>query len=114
MPVEWGHAYNTSDAAYLAAYYHCTQLLAKLPDGQDGNVLSRVRSGESDNLTKDLETLEDFYGKLDTQENEQFCKYLVSFYVQEEVLPQIQEEEVLFDPMDEGQVDLSGIVNAGA
>ena len=101
-------------AAYLAAYYHCTQLLEKLPDGQSGNVLERVQAGESANMTNDLETLEDFYGKLDAEENEQFCKYLVSLYIQEQVLPQIQEEEALFDPLNKEQVDLSGIVNAGA
>ena len=37
---------------------------------------------------------------------------LVSWHIQEYVLPLLEEEEVIFDPLDETQVDLSGIVNA--
>ena len=37
---------------------------------------------------------------------------LVSWHIQNFVLPLLKEEEVTFDPMDETQVDLSGIVNA--
>ena len=36
---------------------------------------------------------------------------LVSWHYQEVVLPTITEEEVAFDPKDETQVDLSGLVN---
>ena len=37
---------------------------------------------------------------------------LVSWHIQNYVLPLQQEEEVLFDPLDETPVDLSGLVNA--
>ena len=37
---------------------------------------------------------------------------LTSWHIQQYVLPLMEEEEVMFDPMDENQVDLSGIVNA--
>ena len=37
---------------------------------------------------------------------------LVSWHIQEYVLPLLKEEEVKFDPLDETQVDLSGLVNA--
>lgn len=101
-------------SAHLAAYYHCLQLLKQLPEGQNGNIASRVRAGESDHLTADLKTVEKFYGKVDAKDNEKFCKYLVSLYWNDVVLPQIQEEEVLFDPLDKNQVDLTGTATAGA
>lgn len=40
------------------------------------------------------------------------CDLLVSWHIQEYVLPLLIEEENKFDPYDETQVDLSGIVNA--
>ena len=40
------------------------------------------------------------------------CDLLVSWHIQEYVLPMMVEEENKFDPYDETQVDLSGIVNA--
>ena len=36
---------------------------------------------------------------------------LVSWHIQEYVLPLLKEEEVKFDPLDETQVDLSGLIN---
>lgn len=42
----------------------------------------------------------------------QVCDLLVNWHIQEIVLPSITVEESLFDPYDETQVDLSGIVNA--
>ena len=37
---------------------------------------------------------------------------LVYWHIQEVLLPTVTEEEAHFDPLDESQVDLSGIVNA--
>jgi hypothetical protein len=37
---------------------------------------------------------------------------LVSWHYQKEILPTLVEQEKKFDPYDENQVDLSGIVNA--
>ena len=42
----------------------------------------------------------------------QVCDLLVNWHIQEVVLPAIAVEESRFDPYDEAQVDLSGIVNA--
>lgn len=42
----------------------------------------------------------------------QVCDLLVNWHIQEIVLPSITVEESLFDPYDETQVDLTGIVNA--
>ena len=40
------------------------------------------------------------------------CDLLVSWHYQKEILPTLVEKEEKFDPYDENQVDLSGIVNA--
>ena len=37
---------------------------------------------------------------------------LTSWYIQEFIVPTLQEEEVPFNPFDPNQVDLSGLVNA--
>ena len=42
----------------------------------------------------------------------QVCDLLVSWHIQEVVLPSITVVEKPFDPFDESQVDLTGIVNA--
>ena len=42
----------------------------------------------------------------------QVCDLLVSWHIQTVVLPSITVEESQFDPYDESQIDLSGIVNA--
>mgnify|MGYP000832535696 CR=1 FL=1 len=42
----------------------------------------------------------------------QVCDLLVNWHIQTVVLPSITVEESPFDPYDETQVDLSGIVNA--
>ena len=42
----------------------------------------------------------------------QVCDLLVSWHIQTVVLPSIAVEESKFDPYDESQIDLSGIVNA--
>ena len=48
----------------------------------------------------------------DGPERSDVADLLVSWHIQEYVLPLLKEEEVTFDPMDETQVDLSGIANA--
>jgi len=42
----------------------------------------------------------------------QVCDLLVSWHIQTVVLPSITVEDSQFDPYDESQIDLSGIVNA--
>ena len=48
----------------------------------------------------------------DLPERSSVTDLLVSWHIQNFILPTQVEEEVLFDPKDESQVDLSGIVNA--
>ena len=62
-------------------------------------------------------TLNDTYLKLSGEESGiqsygEVCDLLVNWHIQTVVLPSITVEESPFDPYDETQVDLSGIVNA--
>ena len=41
------------------------------------------------------------------------CDLLVSWHIQEILLPSLAEEENPFNPLDKTQVDLTGIVHAG-
>ena len=63
------------------------------------------------------DTVNDTYLKVSGDESGiasygQVCDLLVNWHIQTVVLPSITEEESHFDPYDESQVDLSGIVNA--
>lgn len=102
-------------AAYLNAYYACCKLLEGVSEstGQAEGLL-RVQAVAESALRTDVQALDGFYGKhTNAQQTETFCKYLVSLYIKEEILPLKQEEEVQFDPLDKTQVDLTGIANAG-
>lgn len=98
-------------SGYLNAYRLCIAALEADPTTTGAAALTRVRSGESTGMTRDLEELTAFYAdQEDTYqdaEEVQLHDLLVSWYIQEYVLPtQIVEEEI-FDPMDETQVDLT-------
>ena len=99
-------------AAYLMAYRACSVMLEGAQQATGG---AQLAVKPQDKVTRDAEELEAFYGEnVDMEQVETLCKYLVSLYIQEQVIPLQAEEEVLFDPLDETQVDLSGIVNAGS
>lgn len=98
-------------SGYLNAYRLCVAALAADPTTTGAAALDRVRSGENANLTRDLGVLTDCFGtQIDTYQDAETARIhdlLVSWHIQEYVLPiQIIEEE-LFDPMDESQVDLT-------
>ena len=62
-------------------------------------------------MKRDLAACDAFYGD-NQQKDAQACDLLVSWHIQEVVLPAQIEEEVGFNPLDKTQVDLSGIPNA--
>ena len=89
----------------------------------------RIDSGVNANLKADLDVYSRFFpnqnntvdtttdNTVDDEESsvapQTLGDLLVSWHIQEVVLPSQQEEDVsVFDPYDESQVDLSGIVNA--
>ena len=98
-------------SGYLNAYRLCIEALAADPTTTGAAALERVRSRETSGVTRDLEELMALYGtQSDTYqdaEDTQVHDLLVSWYIQEYVLPTQIVEEELFDPMDESQVDLT-------
>ena len=111
-------------SAYFMAYRYCYNALLRSGTPEASAAAARVNSGVGDDLFRDLTTFDQFFtdngGKAATaavpaQEAGSFgpvCDLLVSWHIQEVVLPAISQEESPFDPFDESQVDLSGIVNA--
>ena len=74
-------------------------------------------SKKSDSATKLADTLNDTYLKTSGDVSGiasygEVCDLLVNWHIQTVVLPSITEEVSRFDPYDENQIDLSGIVNA--
>lgn len=112
-------------SGYLMAYNHCYQSLAAMDTSAAQSSAARLKSAQNSNVTRDLDDYNESFAAQDgleppeqTESDSQqpvrssVTDLLVSWYIQEYVLPTQVEEEVLFDPMDEDQVDLSGIANA--
>lgn len=111
-------------AAYFMAYRYCTNALEASADSSVAAMLERIRERESLFLRKDMEIYNSSFavasdkGSATALEGEDMPQryhvtdLLVSLYIQEIILPQQIVEEEQFDPMDETQVDLTGIPNA--
>lgn len=119
-------------SAYFMAYRYCVNALSAV----DSTAAQRVAQGVCADMRHDLEQYDAFFSgnksetatKVVDTANDTILKasgneegvesyntvsdLLVNWYFQEIVLPTQVEEEVLFDPLDETQVDLTGIVNA--
>ena len=123
-------------SAYFMAYRYCYNALAGVNHPSAAAAAARVKSGVSKLLQHDMDyyshffnskkndlatdfadTMNDTYLKTSGDEGGirsygQVCDLLVSWHIQTVVLPSITVEESQFDPYDESQIDLSGIVNA--
>lgn len=111
-------------AAYFMAYRYCTNALAASADSSVDAMLERIRQQENRFLRQDMETYNSSFAVAsdkgsatalegeDLPERYHVTDLLVSLYIQEIILPQQIVEEEQFDPMDETQVDLTGIPNA--
>lgn len=123
-------------SAYFMAYRYCYSALSSAGTTEASAAAGRVKSGVSDLLYRDLQYYNDFFNdnRSETATNVanvandtylkvsgdeagvasygEVCDLLVAWHIQQVVLPGITETEEAFDPYDEGQVDLSGIVNA--
>ena len=117
-------------SAYFMAYRYCLNALAKT----DSAAAAAIAEGCTGELKWDLDAYNRFYQenqkpeatKVGNKVNDTYlkasgdsdgiasygavCDYLVNWYLLEYTTP--EEEEVKFDPFDETQVDLSGLVNA--
>ena len=113
-------------AGYVMAYRYC---LNALPEATANRVAAKANA----NVRSDLEAWETFVtvdeqkfdpdalvNKLTKNEEQeepeqidfQIAQLLVSWYRQKIVLPSLVEPEVLFDPYDENQVDMTGLPHA--
>ncbi len=123
-------------SAYFMAFRYCYNALSSVNLQAAAEAGEQVRAGISELLKRDMnayskffaehqdksatnlaDTLNDTYLKVsgDTagvNSYGQVCDLLVNWHIQTVVLPSITVEESYFDPYDESQVDLSGIVNA--
>ena len=124
-------------SAYFMAYYYCYNALMEMGTVEAQTALNRVKSGMNEQLYRDLsaynkfftdnqdesatklvDTVNDAYNKIQNSEqtgasHSAICDLLVSWHIQTIVLPsKVVEDTTKFDPYDETQVDLSGIVNA--
>lgn len=124
-------------SAYFMAYRYCISALATVTSPAAVEARSQVEAGVSDALRYDMAQYDSFYR---TRKSEtatkagdavnntylktsgdsaglnsygEVCDLLVSWHVQEILLPSLAEEEDPFDPLDSTQVDLTGIVHAG-
>ncbi len=123
-------------SAYFMAYRYCCNTLYAINTTESAAAVARVTSMESEELRFDLDSYSEFFRsrrsetatKVANTANDTYLKasgdsagvtsygnvtdLLVNWHYQQIVLPQIQKEQKPFDPMDEDQVDLSGIAHA--
>ena len=113
-------------SAYFMAYRYCYNALVQEGSAEASAAAARVNTGVNEQLYRDLTLVDRFFtdngskasasgaaaGGQEKTSFGQVCDLLVSWHIQEVVLPSISQEESRFDPFDESQVDLSGIVNA--
>ena len=123
-------------SAYFMAYRYCYSALASVGTQEASAAAARVKNDVGELLNRDLKRYNDFFNsnrsetatKVADAANDAYlkvsgdeagvasygavCDLLVSWHIQEVVLPGITDTEEAFDPYDESQVDLTGIVNA--
>ena len=123
-------------SGYFMAYRYCYNALASVKHPSAVAAAARVQQGVSRQLQQDMDYYSQFFrtkkndlatNVADTMNDAylktsgdtggiasygQVCDLLVSWHIQTVVLPSITVEESHFDPYDENQIDLSGIVNA--
>ena len=123
-------------SAYFMAYRYCYTALAGINTQAAANETARISDGVEEELYRDLVYYDTFFSthrdatatKVANTANDtylrtsgdtagiasysQVCDLLVNWHIQTVILPSVSVEENQFDPYDESQVDLSGIVNA--
>jgi len=114
---------NFQYSAYLMAYRFCYNALADMETGTAQLAVRNLQEGENLFLARDLEVYNASFAvgsdnayhqpdpdaPADAPKRYHVADLLTAWHIQEYVLPYMIEEEALFDPMDETQVDLSGL-----
>lgn len=123
-------------SAYFMAYRYCYHALLSANTAESSAAAARISSQASPELQHDMESYSDFFSSkrsdsathlADTANDTylkasgetsgiasygEVCDLLVNWHYQQIVLPTLTADTKPFDPLDENQVDLSGIVNA--
>ena len=123
-------------SGYFMAYRYCYNALIRANTSETIAAAARLSTGVSELLDRDLKSYDAFFASrrsdsattLANNVNDTYLKasgdeagvasydevsdLLVWWHYQQVILPNITVEESHFDPMDESQVDLSGIINA--
>ena len=119
-------------SGYFMAYRYCLNQLKTVDMASAIEIMAQERpelsrdmatyteffnSRKDDKATDLANTVNDTYLKANGDEKgiasyDDVCGMLVNWYIQEILMPTYTEKEVVFDPFDETQVDLSGITNA--
>lgn len=124
-------------SAYFMAYRYCISALQSVNDTGAAVAAARIDSGVNEHFAHDIRQYNEFFSKnqnktatnfasivndtyLKTSGEEsgvtsygEVCNLLVNLYIEEIVMPEhVQDAENAFDPYDENQVDISGIVGA--
>ena len=124
-------------SGYFMAYRYCYNALSGVNTQSASAAAARIANGVSSLLKNDLDTYNQFFSSrkdnfatsIADSANDtylkvsgdasgiasygQVCDLLVNWHIQEVVIPSLTIDVNPFDPYDEQQVDLSGIVNAG-
>lgn len=101
-------------AGYLMAYRHCYNALAATNSSAGQAAATRLKSNLSSVAQKDLEAYNDFLGSKADHVSDETVKLLVNWHIETVVLPsqaENQQQENLFDPLDESDERLSGLLN---
>ena len=123
-------------SGYFMAYRYCYNALVGANTYDSAAAAARVASGVNDLLKRDMDSYDKLFSdrrsntatKVANTANDTYLKasgdtagvasygevadLLVSWHYQKEILPTLIQTEEKFDPFDENQVDLTGIVNA--
>ncbi len=123
-------------SAAFMAFRYCYNALASVNSEAAATAAARIQSGINSTLQQDLssynaffqsrrsqaatkaaDTANDIYLKTSGESSGvssygQVCDLLVAWHIQEIVIPSLSIEQKTFDPYDESQVDLRGIVHA--
>lgn len=120
-------------AGYLMVYSYCYTALKNIPTTTAQSCANTTDKGVTRLMRNDLERVEDFLGKDPSAPNNRaeipkaaakedapihFSDYsdvsdlLGSWYIAKFITPLHQEEEIVFDPLDPNQVDLTGLIEA--
>ena len=123
---------NYRYSGHFMAYRYCLSQLKSLDMASARDIMAQeipqlshdmesyskfFASKKNDKATELADTVNDTYLKANGDEKgiesyNDVCGMLVNWFIQEILMPTYTEAEVVFDPFDETQVDLSGITNA--